>query len=199
MGTIKTDIENHLSETSPRWFAIYTKFRSEKEVARRLGRKDIECYVPINRVVREYTRKRKIVELPLINCYAFVRITKDEYVPVLETEYVLRFIHFSRNLISIPDSEIDLLKRICQEVNDIQTEEVPFVKGLPVEIIGGNLTGVRGKLVSDLGKNFLIELEHIGIGLRVEVEPKLLKPLASWKAIGDEDEEIQALAKKYWY
>lgn len=190
--------ENHLSETEYRWFAVYTRFRSEKEVARKLKKKGIECYVPINRVMRQYTRKRKVVDLPLINCYAFVRITKDQYVPVLETEFVIRFIHFARNLISIPESEITLLKRICQEATDIETQELVFRKGKPVEIISGNLTGIQGKLVGDLGRNFLVELQYTGIGLRIEVDPKFLKPLPAWQTPLDEESPAPALGKKYW-
>lgn len=191
--------ENHLCTNTPKWFAVYTKFKAEKEVARRLMKKGIECYVPVNQVVRQYTRKRKVIDLPLINCYAFVKITKDQYVSVLETEHVIKFIHFSRNLISIPESEINLLKRICQEVSDIETEEIAFQSGKPVEIISGNLTGIQGKLVENLGKNFLVELQYIGIGLRIEVDPKLLKSMPSWKFSRDEETvPSEALRKKYW-
>jgi len=189
--------ENHLCVDTPRWFALYTKFKSEKEVARRLAKKGIECYVPINQVVRQYTRKRKVIDLPLINCYAFVKITKDQYVSVLETEYVIKFIHFSRNLISIPEAEIDLLKRICQQVSDIEAEKIAFQPGKPVEIISGNLTGIQGKLISDLGKNFLVELQYIGIGLHMEVDPKLLKPLPTW-SYAQHEEPPAAMGKKYW-
>ncbi|MCB0664254.1 MAG: UpxY family transcription antiterminator [Saprospiraceae bacterium] len=191
--------ENHLSADTPRWFAIYTKFKSEKEVARRLTKKGIECYVPINKVVRQYTRKRKVVDLPLINCYAFVNITRDQYVSVLETEYVIKFINFSKNLISIPDAEIDLLKRICQEAFDIEAQVMSYQKGKPVEIISGNLTGIKGKLVSDLGKNFLVELNYIGIGLQMEVDPAFLRPLPDWKYAQDDEEPAKpAAGKKYW-
>lgn len=197
-GTNLAIPENHLSDTESRWFAVYTKFRSEKEVARRLSKKGIECYVPINRVVRQYKRKRKIVDLPLINCYAFVHIRKSQYIPVLETEFVSRFINFSKNLISIPASEIDLLKRICQEATDIQTDGIKFEKGKSVEIISGNLTGIQGKLLNDLGRNFLVELQYIGIGLRIEIDPKLLQPMPAWQSSHDELPQVRALGKKYW-
>jgi transcription antitermination factor NusG len=190
--------ENHLCGETPKWFAVYTKFKSEKEVARRLSRKGIECYVPVNKVVRQYTRKRKIIDLPLINCYAFVKITRDQYVKVLETEYVIKFIHFAKNLISIPESEINLLRRICQEATDIETDGITFLRGKPVEIISGNLTGIKGKLVGDLGKNFLVELQYIGIGLRIEVDPKLLKPISAWRVSEEDEPQMPALGKKYW-
>lgn len=189
--------ENHLDAQTAKWFAIYTRFKSEKEVARRLAAKGIECYVPINKVVREYTRKRKTVELPLINCYAFVHITRSEYVPVLQTEHVSRFIQFSGNLISIPDAEINLLKRICQEISNIEVSELSFQRNQMVEIIGGNLTGVKGRLVEDRGHNFLVELDHVGIGLRMEIDPKLLKPLKG-QFKSDNEELTQAMGKRYW-
>ena len=190
--------ENHLCTQTPKWFAVYTKFKSEKEVAKRLTRKGIECYVPVNQVVRQYTRKRKVIDLPLINCYAFVKITRDQYVQVLETEYVIKFIHFAKNLISIPESEISLLRRICQQVTDIETEAIPFYQGKPVEIVSGNLTGIKGKLISDLGKNFLIELQYVGIGLRIEVDPKLLKPISAWRVSEEEETQMPSPGKKYW-
>jgi transcription antitermination factor NusG len=198
MASTLTQHENHLSDTESRWFAVQTKFRSEKAVVKSLAKKGIEAYTPLNRVVRQYKRKRKVVDLPLINCYIFVRIKKQEYVSVLESEYVHKFITFSRNLISIPEEEIFLLKRICQEMDDIKTEEIPFQKGKAVEIISGNLTGIKGKLIDDLGKNFLVELEYIGIGLRMEVDPKFLKPITGWNTSSEQVAQIPALGKKYW-
>ncbi|MBX2814542.1 MAG: UpxY family transcription antiterminator [Saprospiraceae bacterium] len=179
MATTHQDIENHLHATEARWFAVYTKFKSEKFVCAQLQRKGIECYVPINRLVREYTRKRKVVELPLIHCYVFVRIVKEQYVSVLETSHVFKFIRFSRNLISIPNQEIDLLRRICQEQMDLHTAPLEFSAGRLVEVIGGNLTGVRGKLIEHNGRNFVVELDHVGIGLHMEIDRQLLRPMGS--------------------
>lgn len=186
--TNSDQIENHLCDREAKWFAIYTRFKSEKEVVRLLARKGIEAYVPINRVVKEYTRKRKVVELPLIHCYVFVRIIKSQYVPVLETNNVLKFIRLSRNLVSIPQHEIDLLKRICRERMDIEISSGDLHKGQTVEIISGNLTGVRGTLIDRTGKNFLVELDYIGIGLQIEIDTKLLRPIG--RMIESETEEI---------
>ena len=196
MNQARSVIENHLSDHAYKWFAISTRYKAEKEVARLLSKRGIECYVPINRVVRQYARKRKVVELPLIHCYAFVRIKKNEYVSVLETHHVVKFIHFSRNLVSIPDEEIHMLQRVCQEFDNIETEGISFQKWRPVEIIGGNLTGIRGKLIDCRGKNFLIELDHIGIGMRIEIDQHLLRPLSHR---GDSTIEAAALGEaEYW-
>ncbi len=191
--TSKTIVENHLSDQQPKWFAVYTRFKAEKEVVRRLQGRGIEAYVPLSRVVRQYVRKRRVVEKPLINCYVFTKITKPQYVRVLETANVIKFVKFSQNLVSIPDAEIDLLKRICQEQMEVEALPTEFVKGQPVEIIGGGLTGIHGKLVEDRGKNFVVQLEHIGFGLHMELDPSLLR------AIGPRvEEEEEVMVKKYW-
>ncbi|NND05153.1 MAG: UpxY family transcription antiterminator [Saprospiraceae bacterium] len=197
MNQARPVVENHLSAHAAKWFAISTRFKAEKEVARLLAKRGIECYVPLNRVVRQYTRKRKVVQLPLIPCYAFVYIKANEYVTVLETNHVVKFIHFSRNLISIPESEIQLLKRVCQEIDHVEIQEMTFEKWRPVEIIGGNLTGIRGKLVDCRGKNFLIELDHIGIGMRIEIDQQLLRP--SGHGVNNKPiESAQFTGTTYW-
>lgn len=183
MHRAERKVENHLSDNDFRWFAINTRYKAEKVVFQALQKKGVEAYLPINKVVREYTRKRKIVELPLINCYLFVRINKVQYNAVLETHHVIRFIRFANNLISIPEDEIELLRRICDERQNIQSEPLQFHAGQAVEIIGGNLTGVKGILAAQSGRNFVVELNHIGIGLHMEIDRRLLQPIRSNKSL----------------
>lgn len=186
---------DQLETTESKWFAVYTKYRAEKHVARQLIKKGIECYVPINKVVKEYTRKKKVLELPLINCYAFVKITREQYVRALETEYVTRFVTFANTLVPIPEEEIYLLKLVCREIENVEAGDLTFDKGAPVEILSGNLTGVSGWLIDDLGKNFLIELQYIGIGLRVEVDPKFLRKIPGRKLDIESDQNPGLLSK----
>lgn len=168
--------ENHLDLEESKWFAVYTRYKREKMVFKALQQKGIECYLPIQKTLRQWERKRKWVELPLINCYVFVKITKPAYIPVLETENVVRFVQFSRNLISIPSEEISLLKKILREETCVQTKEITYVEGDIVEIISGNLLGLRGKLIKKQGKtNFLVELHNIGYAFQMEVDATILR------------------------
>ena len=162
--------ENHLHESEARWFAVYTRYKREKQVAKHLQQKGIEHYLPLQRLTRRYDRKVKQVELPLINCYIFVRIVKSEYVPVLETQDVLQFVKFSRNLISIPPAEIDLLRRVVGELEEFEVNPAAYHPGDQVEVIGGQLTGLKGTLIEKRGQHRLIvALETLGYELNMEV------------------------------
>lgn len=168
--------ENHLDMVEQRWFAVYTRPKSEKVVKHLLDVKGVETYLPLLEVTRRYTRKIKVLHLPLISCYIFVRIVKSQYVPVLETENVVKFIRFSRNLIAIPEEEINILRMVVGEVKDLEAQAGLLKEGDRVEIIGGKLTGIKGHLVEKQGKKkMVIALENIGYSLTMTVDAALLR------------------------
>lgn len=169
---------NDLSEQEARWFAIYTKYKAEKYVADKLDKKGITCYVPLITKTKRYTRKVKTYDVPLINCYAFVYIKKEQYQKVLETEYVLHFVKQRRDLIAIPEGEIQLLQRIVGEQIELTLADKPLKLGQKVEFISGNLTGIQGYIEEQHGKQeFVVVLDNLGFQLRINVDHRLLRPV----------------------
>ena len=170
---------NDLDYKVPKWFAVYTKYKCEKYVAKRLQKKLIEVYLPLLDKTKVYTSKTKKYKVPLISCFVFVKITKAEYVKVLETEYVLSFLKQRRDLISIPNDEINLLRRLVGEYEtSLWTEKVDWAIGQKLEVIAGQLTGLKGVLVEKSNKSeFIVELKNIGIHLRVHINKAHLLPL----------------------
>lgn len=175
--TQKEQFVNQLDEQEHRWFAVYTRFKSEKSAQKLLARKGINAYCPLQRIVRRYNRSIRQVEKPLISCYIFVKIKKAEYVEVLETENVVGFVKFSRNLIAIPEVEIDLLRRITLEEGlELEAVKGALEEGDPVEITAGNLFGMKGKIVKSDGKNkFQVELETLGYSLLITIDAAFLE------------------------
>ena len=169
---------NQLHPTEERWFAVYVSYKREKRVAERLHRQGIECYLPLKNVTRRYSRKVRHLELPLINCYLFVKIVKGEYVPVLQDTDVQRFLRIGKDLLYIPDEQMDLMRRVVGSQMDVAFESTPFRKGDLVEIIGGELTGIRGRLLEIEGKKrVLIQLDNFDYDLSISVEPQRLRRL----------------------
>ena len=168
--------ENHLDAEVSKWFAVYTKYKREKIIKRDLEKQGIEVYLPLQKLTRVYASKRKVVEMPLISCYIFVKITKPEYLRVLQTESVVNFVKIAKNLISIPEREIDIMRQIVGEGIPVTAEPSAFHKGDDVEIIGGNLTGLKGVLVDNHGdKQVIIDLESMGYALRMTLDAKFLR------------------------
>jgi transcription antitermination factor NusG len=174
MANVQTTI-NQLDENKPRWFAVYSAFKKEKFAKKFLDKKGIETYLPLQKVVRKYKTKVKKLEIPLINCYLFVRITKKEYVKVLETDYISRFIKIGKDLIAIPDVEIEIMQRILGENVAIEIEQNMFYQGDDVVITRGSLMGLTGKLVEFHGKEkVVVQLNTIGYSIQMEMDKSLL-------------------------
>ena len=81
--------------------------------------------------------RKRIVELPLISCYVFVRIIHAEYVKVLETENVINYVKFGKDIIPIPEQEINTLKQVVGDMEADVIAEPKFYKGDEVEVITG--------------------------------------------------------------
>lgn len=175
----RSETVNQLSTLEKKWFAVYTKYKCEKYVSDHLTKKKIDNYIPIVKKTKRYTRKIKHYEVPLINCYVFVHITKSEYLATLETEYVMKFLRQGKDLIAIPQMEIDVLKRVVGDVEEVCVTDVnTFSEGEEVEVMSGHLTGMRGIVLLKSGKkSFLVELKSLGFQLRINIDHKLLKPL----------------------
>lgn len=172
---------NHLSDTESRWFAVRTRSKSEKFAQRLLSRKGIHAWLPIQKIMRKYTRSTRMVEKPLINSYVFVKIVKSEYVPVLETENVAGFVKFAKNLLSIPEAEIEILRRVTLE-HDLDLDVIPgsMEAGEHVEISAGNLMGMRGRVVQVESKRKVqIELTQLGYSLIISVDIAFLTTIGN--------------------
>ncbi len=183
--SVKQAYENHLDNEKAKWFAVYTHFKREKIALKYLQRKGICAYLPTQKKVRQYTRKIRTVELPLISCYIFVKITKQEYVKVLETEHILNFVKFSKNLISIPEKEIELMKWVLGEGIEVNINKISLHAGDQVEIISGNLTGLTGLLLQTQNKNqVLVDLNFIGYTLAITIDARLLRKIGASSLVG---------------
>jgi len=124
-------------------------------------------------------RKVKTAEIPLINCYAFVYISKSEYKQILLTPYVFGFVKTGDRIVSIPEREILLMKRVVGEKTNIRFEPTKWNTGDKVEVIGGNLTGMRGTLLRRNGKTeFIVELKTIGFQMHMLIEDQYLQKVA---------------------
>ena len=160
------------------WYAVTTRYKCEKFVADKLARKGIETYVPLLAKTRRYTRKIKTYQIPLISCYAFVRISRKELVHVLNTLYVIDLVRFAGDIIPIKETEIDILRRVVGEIKELQVEQKSLLRGDRVEIVSGNLTGIQGILQERFGRQeFVVELDTLGYQMRMTIDARVLRKI----------------------
>jgi len=153
------------------WYAVRTRSRHEKLVAKQLENQGIESFLPVVTQTRNWSDRRKQVETPLFSGYAFLRMihSSDDRVRVLRTQGVVNFVGVHGTGTPIPDHQIEDIKTLL--TSRISYEERPFLRvGQRVRVRGGALDGVQGILVAENGdRSLVISVEPIQRSLCVRV------------------------------
>ncbi len=165
-----------LKEPKQNWYAVYVKSRTEKRVQSDLTEAGIEAYLPLHRKLRQWSDRKKWVDMPLISGYVFVRIGKQEYEKVLKCDNVVCYVHFEGKAAIIRDEDIDLLKRMLgQSGLELETTTEKLQPGQMVEIVSGPLCGTIGELVEYRGKNRVaLRIPPLGYTVLIEAVGKLI-------------------------
>jgi len=162
------------------WYALYTKPRWEKKVSALLDEKKIENYLPLQKVLKQWSDRKKWIQEPLFRSYIFVHISTDEHLPTLQTAGVVRFVAFERKAVVIPPVQIEAIKTYVQTGEDMITETPDVKTGDRVVVIKGSLKGLEGKLVQISNKKRLrIMIEGIQQSLHIKVPLSYIKVLSA--------------------
>lgn len=153
------------------WHVIYTRSRAEKKVVEELIFKKIDCFLPLQKKLRQWKDRKKWVEMPLMTGYCFVNISRKEYEEVLKTNHVVCFITFEGKAAVVPDYQIEAIKKMLKQYDfEVTVSPETFETGKRVEVIEGPLIGLQGELIEARGKNkFTLRITQINSTFSVEI------------------------------
>jgi transcriptional antiterminator RfaH len=159
------------------WYAIYTRSRSEKSVNLELSLTGIESYLPLRKTIRKWSDRKKMVEVPLFNSYVFVKVSEKEYLKVLQTFGVTRYICFEGHAVAIPEVQINAIRAYLDETEPVPLDDqLKMEAGKSVIVTRGPMTGMIGVLLDIEGKNRVkVEIEAIGQSLIITIPPQNLE------------------------
>lgn len=156
--------------TETKWYAVYTRPRWEKKVAEILTDKKIENYCPLNKVVRQWSDRKKIVLEPLFTSYVFVKTTEKLLSDIRKVNGIINFVYWLSKPAIIRNEEIDCIKNFLAEHNNIQLEKTPININTTVKITQGPLMEYEGKVIEIKNKTVKIVLPSLGYMMIAEVE-----------------------------
>jgi len=164
-------MEKIIPANSYLWHAVYVKSRSEKKAQAELQIQEIETFLPLQRKLRQWSDRKKWVEMPLISGYLFVKTSRREYDQILQSNYVVSYVRFEGKAAIVPDYQIDYLKLMLKQDNsEIEITREKLKPGQLIEVVAGPMIGLKGKLQKIKGKNKVaIELEQLGYSALVEI------------------------------
>lgn len=161
---------------SKTWYAIYVKSRTEKKVAILFEEDGIEFYLPLIRVLKQWSDRKKWVDEPLFKSYVFVNIEEKQYYEVLQVPGVVRYITFERKAVPIREQQIEAIRYFLNEKEPEFDAEQKWEKGEQVEVISGSMTGLIGQLVDVKGKHKVsVTIDAINRTLLIQIPKTKLR------------------------
>ncbi len=152
-------VDGAVGVSKTKWFIAVVKNRTEKMVAEKLSKLEVENYLPIQEEIHLWANgKRAKVERVLIPSKIFIHCTEQRRREIVTFPYIFRFMtNISeertrggfRPLAVVPDEEIKRLKFMLG-VPDVEvTFSENFVKGTMVKVIRGPFKGLCGEILQD--------------------------------------------------
>lgn len=159
-----------------RWYAVYTKPRWEKRVAQNLTIASIENYCPLHKVMRLWSDRKKLVQVPLFPSYVFVKVTEAQLNLVRKTEGIINLVHWLGKPASIKDDEIEAIRAFLDKNKTVRLEKLSVND--QIKITDGSLINKQATVVAIKNNSIRVALPSLGYILYAEVEKSSVVKLA---------------------
>jgi len=163
------------------WYALYTKHRHEKSIARNLTYKGFETFVPLYKAARDWNDRVKQVYMPLFPCYVFFKGDLGRRLDIVKVPGIFSLVSNGDRPAALLESEIESIRRAAG--SGAHLEPHPFLScGDRVRVKCGTLTGIEGILVRKKSVyRLVLTVEMLGKAAAVEVDAVLIERLNSAK------------------
>lgn len=163
------------SSSTTYWYAVYTLPNFEKKVTEAIQQKGIVAYCPLQKQLRQWADRKKVLEVPAFKGYVFVNIHDDIRWKVLSTNGILNFVCIGGKPARIPAHEIDAVKRFFMDINSDPTSNYEIVAGDVVEINRGVLMGTQAEVINVMHNYVVLQLPSLGLQMKLKVSVNDIK------------------------
>lgn len=135
-------------ETDKKWYVIKVYSNREKKCFEDLTKLGVEVYFPLQKVVKKWSDRNKIVEVPLFRGYLFVKIDYNNRASIYQSNHFKNFLINNGKPGVVSEKEIDLINKILTNSSDIETDNKSLQEGRLIKINSGPFEGYEGYITS---------------------------------------------------
>ena len=151
------------------WQVLIVRPRSEKKTGRRLREMGFDTCVPTQWQYRQWSDRRKKVEVVLFPNYLFIAADSARHNEVFQAGNIIRYLHIGNRIAALSDKEAATIRRLAHLEAPVHIAYEGFREGEEVEILNGSLAGNRG-LVTGVNGARRLQVALQGLGCFAQVE-----------------------------
>lgn len=127
-----------------RWYVLYTRPKQEFKARDVFNNKEIVTYLPTRWKFRRWSDRKKEIEMPLFPGYIFIWANEYERVNSIESEPIVRCVHFNGSPAIISDHKMNSLRQLIEIYSEGIHVSDRVEVGRHVEIKFGPMKGISG-------------------------------------------------------
>ena len=150
------------------WFVLYAKPNSEKKLAERLQAAGIECYCPTRTDVRQWSDRKKKVQVPVLPSMVLVHIEDKYRNRVFDFAQAVRYLFWMNKPAVVRDIEVESLRRSLErKPGAVQIESIKV--GDKISLKEAGFENVEGTVTHFRGKQCWVVLDSIGYIVKLDL------------------------------
>ena len=152
------------------WYVIYTKPKWEKKVAEQLAEAGIDCYCPLITQIRQWSDRKKKVEVPLFNSYVFVQLDESERNSVFQSAGVVRYLFWLGKPAIVRHEEIEVIKKWLNTSDAADVIVENYKIGDAIQLESGPFSAQKAIVQEVTNTYYVLVLESLGCVLKMKIK-----------------------------
>lgn len=150
------------------WYVLYTKPKWEKKVAEKLNEGGFECYCPLITQIKQWSDRKKKVEVPLFNSYVFIRLDEKDRNSVFKIPGVIRYLFWLGKPAIVREEEINAIQESLKSSNISEASVTSIQVGDRIKLDSGAFSN-QNAIVQEVSKtHYILVLESLGCVLKIK-------------------------------
>lgn len=150
------------------WYVVYTKPKWEKKVAEKLNEIGIECYCPLITQIKQWTDRKKKIEVPLFSSYVFIQLEDGDRNSVFQISGVVRYLFWLGKPAIVRDEEINIIKTSLASPNLSDVSVSSIQVGDRIKLESGVFIN-QDAIVQEISNTYYtLVLESLGCVLKIK-------------------------------
>lgn len=150
------------------WYVLHTKPKNEKKVAASLSAMGITAYCPTRTEVKQWSDRKKKVEVPLLPSIILVQISDKDRATVFQVPGALRYMFWLGKPAEVTDMEIEALQEVQNNKNNLGVQVEAIQPGAKLDLTAMGFKAQKGTVKYISENQYWIVLENLGYVLKID-------------------------------
>lgn len=142
------------NERTRKWHIAYTFPKAERKANEKLELMGVATFLPLHKVIRNWSDRKKKLEVPLFPNYIFINTCEHQRYEILQIKELIRYVSFDGKPAIVSETLIESLRKMLKGNVEVSDEE--FHEGMRIKVVDGLFMGAEGILVRKNSKSRLV-------------------------------------------